>query len=293
MPDLVQRRKFRLSELHVLLAPPLLWLLVFFVLPVGIVLAFGFFQSSPDGLIVPRFTLEHFRNALDPLYLKVLGRSLAYAGGSTLLALLLAYPAACFMAFSPPRRQKILLFLVFLPLWTNLLVRLYALVILLSDGGLVNQALLGLSIVEKPLQLLNNSFAVLAGFVYWNLPFLVPPIFASLDRMNVSLVEASMDLGAGRLATFRNVLLPQSLPGVAAGATLCFIPTLGCFIVPDVLGGTGTTMVGNLVVAQFQQGRNWPFGSAIATLLLLVVMAGICLYLRYYDPTRKPASEDA
>lgn len=293
MPDPLQRRQFRLSELHVLLAPPLLWLLVFFIVPVAIVLAFGFFRSSPNGLVVPCFTMDHYRNALDPLYLKVLVRSLAYAGGSTFLSLLLAYPAACFIAFSPPRRQKFLLFLVFLPLWTNLLVRLYAFVILLSDGGLVNQTLLALSIVREPLPLLNNSFAVLAGFVYWNLPFMVPPIFASLDRMDVSLVEASMDLGAGRAATFRNVLLPQSLPGVAAGAALCFIPTLGCFIVPDVLGGTGTTMVGNLVVAQFQQGRNWPFGSALATLLMLVVMAGICLYLRYYDPTRKSASEVA
>jgi spermidine/putrescine transport system permease protein len=293
MPDSAQSKRPRLRELPVLLTPPLLWLLVFFAVPVAIVLAFGFAQSNAQGEIIARFTLKHFRQALDPLYFTVLVRSLVYAGISTLVTLLLAFPAACFIAFSPPRRQKALLFLVFLPLWTNLLVRLYSFIILLSDGGLLNQVLQALAIIDDPLPLMNTPLAVMTGFVYWNLPFMIPPIFAALDRMNVSLIEASMDLGASRLTTFRNILLPQALPGVAAGVTLCFIPTLGCFIIPDILGGTGTMMIGNLITTQFQQGRNWPFGSALSTLLMLLVLLGISLYLRFYDPTRQPAAEGA
>lgn len=291
MPSTPPSKRFRFGELQILLSPPLFWLVLFFVVPVGIVLAFGFAKSTAQGTILPQFTLEHYHHAFDPLYLKVLWRSLAYAGLSTLLTLLLAFPAAYFIAFSPPKRQKLLLFLVFLPLWTNLLVRLYSFVILLSDGGPVNQALQALSITREPVQLLNTSFAVILGFVYWNLPFMIPPIYTSLDRMNVSLLEASMDLGASRLTTFRNIILPQSLPGIAAGTTLCFIPTLGCFIIPDILGSADTMMIGNLVASQFQQGRNWPFGSALSTLLMLIVMFGISLYLRYYDPTQSAAGE--
>ena len=290
MPSVPHRKRLRFGELQVLSAPPLLWLILFFAAPVTLVLAFGFMREGLRGGFPQPLTLAHYRQALDPLYLQVLGRSLAYAALSTLLTLLLAYPAACYIAFSPPRRQKLLLFLVFLPLWTNLLVRLYSFIVILGDGGLVNQALQALSLVDGPIQLLNTPFAVMTGFVYWNLPFMIPPIYTALDRMDVSLLEASMDLGAGRLRTFRNILLPQSLPGVAAGLTLCFIPTLGCFIIPDILGGPDTMMIGNLIASQFQQGRNWPFGSALSTLLMLMVMLGISLHLRYYDPTRRPAA---
>ena len=290
MPNSVHvPKRPRFGELQVLLGPPLVWLVAFFVVPVAIVLAFGFAKSSLLGSFRPEFTLEHYRQAFDPLYLRVLGRSLGYAGVSSLITLLLAYPAACYIAFSPPRRQKVLLFLVFLPLWTNLLVRLFSFIILLSDGGLVNQVLQAFSIVREPVQMLNTPFAVLTGFVYWNLPYMIPPIYTALDRMNVSLLEASMDLGASHATTFRRIVLPQSAPGVAAGLTLCFIPTLGCFIIPDILGGPNTMMVGNLIASQFQQGRNWPFGSALSSLLLLVIMLGICLYLRNYDPSRRRA----
>ena len=284
--------RFRFGELQVLALPPLLWLAVFFLAPVAIVLAFGFSTAGLQDWSAARFTLTHYRQALDPLYLQVVGRSLWYSGLSTVITLLLAYPAACYIAFSPPRRQKALLFLVFLPLWTNLLVRLYSFIVILGDGGLVNQALQALTITRGPVQLLNTPFAVVLAFVYWNLPFMIPPIYASLDRMDVSLLEASMDLGASRVTTFRRILLPQSRPGVAAGVALCFIPSLGCFIIPDILGGPDTMMIGNLIASQFQQGRNWPFGSALATILMLLVMLGICLHLRHYDPTRRaPESE--
>ncbi len=282
MPEGKNKRKP--GELQLLLGPPLGWLLVFFVLPVAMVLAFSFLRDLPLFGGAWQVTLAHYRQALDPLYLNVLWRSLTLAGLSTAVTLLLAFPAACFIAFSPPQRQKWLLFLVFLPLWTNLLVRLYSFVVILGDGGLVNQALQALWITREPVQLLNTPFAVILGFVYWNLPYMIPPIYTALDRMNVSLLEASMDLGASRLTTFRKIVLPQSMPGVAAGVTLCFIPTLGCFIVPDILGGPDTMMIGNLIASQFQQGRNWPFGSALSALLMLLVMAGIVAFLRYRDP---------
>ena len=291
MPRLSFHPRLRFGELQVLALPPLLWLAVFFLVPVGIVLAFGFSTAALSNGADARFTLANFRLALDPLYLQVVGRSLWYAGLSTAITLLLAFPAACYIAFSPPRRQKALLFLVFLPLWTNLLVRLYSFIVLLGDGGLVNQALQALSITRAPVQLLNTPFAVVLAFVYWNLPFMIPPLFASLDRMDVSLLEASMDLGAGRLHTFHRILLPQSRPGIAAGFALCFIPSLGCFIIPDILGGPNTMMIGNLIASQFQQGRNWPFGSALASILMLLVMLGICLHLRHYDPTRRSSRE--
>ncbi len=283
--------RFRFGELQVLALPPLLWLAVFFLAPVAIVLAFGFSTAGLHNWADARITFSHYRQALDPLYLQVVGRSLWYSGLSTAITLLLAYPAACYIAFSPPRRQKALLFLVFLPLWTNLLVRLYSFIVILGDGGLVNQALQALALTHGPVQLLNTPFAVVLAFVYWNLPFMIPPIYASLDRMNVSLLEASMDLGASRFTTFRRILLPQSRPGIAAGLALCFIPSLGCFIIPDILGGPDTMMIGNLIASQFQQGRNWPFGSALATILMLLVMLGICLHLRHYDPTRRSSSE--
>ncbi|MGD9971920.1 MAG: ABC transporter permease [Desulfatirhabdiaceae bacterium] len=280
------RRRFKMGELKVLSAPPLFWLLIFFIIPVASVLAFSFARSNPYGGIHPELTLSNIMRLIDPLYLSVLWRSVVVAGLSTLITLALAFPAACYIAFSPPQRQKWLLFLVFLPLWTNLLVRLYSFMVILGDSGIINQSLQALGMTDQPVQLMNNPFAVVTGFVYWNLPYMIPPIFASLDRMNVSLLEASMDLGANRLATFCHIILPQSLSGVAAGSVLCFIPSLGCFIIPDILGGPDTMMIGNLITAQFQQGRDWPFGSALSTLLMLLVMMGISLYLRYYDPSK-------
>lgn len=280
----------RIGELQVLLVPPALWLLLFFLIPVAVILAFSFTKTNGQGGILLDFTMEHFKRALDPLYLKLLGRSAMYAGLSTLISAAMALPAACFIAFSPPKRQKLLLFLVFLPLWTNLLVRLFSFVVILSDGGLLNQALQTFSLTTEPLHLLNTPFAVILGFIYWNLPYMIPPIFVSLDRMNVSLIEASMDLGAGRMTTFRKIILPQAAPGIAAGLVLCFIPALGCFIIPDILGGPDTMMIGNLITSQFGQGRNWPFGSALSSLLMLLVMLAITLYLRFFNPATQSAN---
>ncbi len=293
MPDAPSARRHPHDRAGTMALPSAIWMLMFFIIPVAVIMVFGFSRTDEWGDVAGGFTFYHYREAFDPLYLAVLWRSLGYAAASTVLTLLVAYPAALYIAFSPVRRQKQLLFLVFLPLWTNLLVRLYAFVVILGDSGLINQALQAAGLAQDPIQLLNTPAAVLIGFVYWNLPFMIPPIYAALCRMDTSLLEASMDLGATRGFTFRHVILPRSMPGVAAGTALCFIPALGCFIVPEILGGPDTMMLGNLITAQFQQGRNWPFGSALAGLLMLLVMAGACLYLRHYDPSGRPAKEVA
>ncbi len=286
MPEQRPRRRGGRPEIAILTLPPFIWLVVFFLIPVLILAAVSF---SPAGMTVEIFrapSLDQYRQTLDAFYLSILLRSLGYAAAATLITLLIAFPAAYFIASSPPRRQVWLLFLVFLPLWTNLLVRLYSFKIILGDNGLVNQVLEALAIVDEPLTLIYTPLAVVVGFVYWNLPYMIPPIYAALERMNPSLLEASMDLGASRAATFRHVVIPASLPGVAAGVILCFVPTLGSFIVPDILGGPETMMVGNVIAAQFGPGLNWPFGSALATLLTLLVTVGVTLYIRYAEPGR-------
>ena len=278
-------------EVATLTLPPLVWLVIFFVIPVLILAAISL---SPAGMTVeisPTPSIEHYREALDPFYLNILLRSLGYAVLATLLTLLIAFPAAYFIASSPPRRQVWLLFLVFLPLWTNLLVRLYSFKIILGDNGLVNQVLQALALVSEPLTLIYTPLSVVIGFVYWNLPYMIPPIYAALERMNPSLLEASMDLGASRAATFWHIVIPASLPGVAAGVILCFVPTLGSFIVPDILGGPDSMMVGNLIAAQFGPGLNWPFGSALATVLTLLVTVGVTLYIRYAGPGGQPGRD--
>jgi spermidine/putrescine transport system permease protein len=277
--------KFR--DFHALLAPPLFWLLLFFVVPLLLAVACSFGPQDVYGGVLPGFTLEHYARLFDPVYLDVYRQSLAYALGTTVATLLLAYPIAYFMAFAGNRVKAVAMFLVMLPFWTNFLVRTYSLIILLGNDGVVNKALLGLGIVDQPLPLLYNSFAVYVGFIYVNLPFMLLPLFSSLDRMPRSHLEAAMDLGAGPVRSFLTVTLPNSIPGLAAGVVFVFIPTLGNFVVPQLLGGTGDVIVGSVVSRQFLESRNWPFGSAMATLLVLLLVAVISLYIRFFDPMNK------
>lgn len=274
----------RHTEIALLSLPPIVWLLVFFLIPSLILFGLSF---APAGmsLEMPREpSLIHYQDAVEPFYLGILARSLTYAGLATLITLLIAFPAAYFIALSPPGRQAWLLFLVFLPLWTNLLVRLYSLKIILGDGGLINQLLQSLSLITEPLHLLYTPFAVVLGFVYWNLPYMIPPIYAALEKMDGALLEASMDLGASRGQTFLHIVIPASLPGVAAGVVLCFVPTLGSFVIPDILGGPSDMMIGNLIAAQFGPALNWPLGSALASILMVLVTVGVTLYIRYSEP---------
>lgn len=266
----------------VLLAPGGLWLLAFFLVPLLIMLAYSFMPRGTYGGVEPGFTHEHYTRFFDPLYLTVLQRTFLWSLGCTLLCLLLGYPVAYVIAHAG-RWRNLLLFLVVLPLWTSFLVRTFALMFLMRDTGLVNNWLMRTGLLDEPLVLLYTPFAVMAGLVYGFLPFMILPIYASLERLDRSLLEAAEILGAGPRARFLRVTVPLSLPGVVAGCVLVFIPALGSFLTPDLLGGAKQLMIGNLVQNQFTTARNWPFGSAVSFIVMTLVLAAVMLYLRTSD----------
>ena len=283
-------KKPRIREFQLLLAPPLFWLILFFCIPLLLVMAYSFSPQDVYGGVKHGFTLEHYQEASDVLYLSILWRSLRYAFTTTLLTALIAYPMAYYMAFASPKTKLLLMFLVILPFWTNFLIRMYSFIIILSGDGLLNTALLKIGLLKEPLMMLHNSFAVHIGFIYGNLPYMILPLFAALDKMDSSLLEASMDLGAGHLRTFWRITFPQSLAGLAAGIVFVFIPTLGNFVVPELLGSSEDYMLGNVINRQFLGARNWPFGAALSSMLTFALMIIIALYIRYFDPVRKQSS---
>ena len=265
-----------------LLGPGTLWLVLFFFVPIAVVFAYSFMTRGVYGGVTDGFTLEHYRRFLDPLYLGVLRRTVTLAVSCTVLCLAIGYPVAYTIARAG-RWKQLLLFLIVVPLWTSFLVRTYALIFLLRDTGFVNAVLLALGVVREPLVLLYTPGAVLAGLVYGYLPLMVLPIYVSLEKLDPTLLEAAEVLGARPLARFWRITLPLSAPGVVAGAMLVFIPALGAFLTPDLLGGAKQMMVGTLVQNQFGGARNWPFGSAVSFILMAVVLVAVLAYLRLRD----------
>jgi spermidine/putrescine transport system permease protein len=272
-----------------LLAPGTLWLAAFFVVPMLLMLLASVMPRGTHGGVSPGFTLEHYRRFVDPLYLHLLARTVLWATIATVVCLLLGYPVAWVIARSR-RHRNLLLLLIVLPFWTSFLVRTFAMIFLLRDTGLVNRLLLGVGLIHEPLTLLYTPFAVLVGLVYGLLPFMVLPIYASLEKLDPALLEASETLGARPAAQFFTVTLPLSLPGVVAGSLLVFVPALGSFVTSDLLGGAKHMMLGNLVQSQFATARNWPFGSAasFALMLLTLVAVALSLRLRERDASREP-----
>jgi spermidine/putrescine transport system permease protein len=256
------------------------WALLFGV-PVGLILLYSFFTRGPFGGVEYRFTLRNFERALDPVFVRVLWGSLQIATVTTIVALLIGYPAAYFIATRSPRWRLPLLVLVVLPFWTNLLIRTYAWMVLLNREGLVNRLLIGAGILERPLTLLGTRFAIVLGLLYVYLPLMIIPLFSAIERLGPAPRQAAADLGAGPVRAFLRVTLPLTLPGVMAGCVFVFVPSLGNFVVPDLLGGGKTIMVGNLIQSQFFQARDWPFGAALsisvlaATTLLLLLQARV------------------
>ena len=281
MPPLVQffRRRPTLST-AALLAGSLVWLVVFFLLPLAYLLAVSFAQRSPYGTVQWVLGLGNYGRAFQPLYLEIYWRSFAIALFTTALCAVLSYPVAYTLALRVSARWKsTLLLLVVIPFWTSFLIRTYAWMVILRAEGLINNLLLDLHLIHEPLRLLYTPLAVLIGLVYGELPFMILPLYAVLERMDRSLLEAAQDLGANRWRTFWKVTLPLSAPGLAAGGMLVFIASLGAFITPDLLGGARTLMVGNLIQNQFAVVRDQPFGSAVAFLLtaaaLVVLLASL------------------
>lgn len=274
-------RKLDKVQLAGLVGPAALFLLFFFVVPLLILVVYSFLKRGAYGQLIWEFNLQNYVRVIDPLYLSILWRSFVIAGATTLFCLLLAYPFAYYIArLSNPRWRNLLLILVMVPFWTNFLIRTYAWRVILGTDGPINGLLLGLGIIQEPLPLIFNDGAVMVGLVYGYLPFMVLPLFAAIDRIDFSLMEAAHDLYANGRQAFVHVLLPLSMPGVIAGSILVFIPTLGAFVTPDLLGGAKTVMIGNLIQSQFLTARDWPFGSAFSVLLMLAVLAATLVYFR-------------
>ncbi len=250
-----------------------------FLAPLAIVLGYSFLTRGAYGGLGTPWTVGNYARLFDPLYGAILLRSFLIAAAATALCLVLAFPAALFIARSG-RRRSLYLHLVIIPFWTSFLVRTYAWMFLLRDTGLFNTALQALGIVREPLPLLYNDGAVLLGLVYGFLPFMVLPIYATLERLDPHLIEAAADLGAKPFAILTRVVIPLTAPGIRAGAVLVFIPCLGAYLTPDLLGGGKTIMVGNLIQNQFTTARDWPFGAAVSLAVMAVAMGLLLVYLR-------------
>ncbi|WP_400162086.1 ABC transporter permease [Brevibacillus sp. TJ4] len=261
------------------LGPVLVWMLLLFVLPMLLVFAVSFFSRSTFGGIVLPLTLENYTRFFDPLYFKIIWISCVLAFFTTILCLLLGYPFAYIIARSPLKYRNILLLLIIVPFWTNSLIRTYAWVVLLRTEGVINTFLLQIGLINQPLTLLYNDTAVLIGLVYTMLPFMVLPLYASIEKLDRSLLEASRDLGAKPWQTFLRVTLPLTSPGIMAGSLLVFIPSLGLFFIPDLMGGSKTILIGNLIKNQFLTARDWPFGSASSIVLMALTLVFIAVYI--------------
>ena len=263
----------------IFLAPTAALLAGLFAAPLAILAVYTVLTRGAYGGVSGPFTVENWARLADPLYLAILGRSFVVAGVSTLICMVLGFPLALFIARSGARKN-LYLALVMLPFWTSFLVRTYAWMFLLRDTGLINSVLLAVGVIGEPLPLLYNWWAVILGLVYGYLPFMVLPLFATLERMDGALVEAAADLGAQPWETVRRVVLPLSAPGLRAGAILVFIPCMGAYLTPDLLGGGKTILIGTLIQNQFASARDWPFGSAIALGLMALVMVLLWLHTR-------------
>jgi spermidine/putrescine transport system permease protein len=256
------------------LVPGALWLVAFFLIPAGILLAISFGYTDDLGNSIYSTRLDNFERAFDPLFVPVLLRSVGYAAATAVLCLLIGYPVAYYIARFGGRRKNLLIALVVLPFFVNYLVRTYAWVAILGDEGVVNGAL------DSEIRFLNTPWAVIGGLVYGYLAFMILPIYAALDRMDPSLIEAGKDLYGGRWQTFRHVTFPHTIQGVLAGAVLVFLPAVGDFVSAQLLGGPDEYMVGNLIQQQFFAAENWPFGAALTTLMMGFLLIFMVLYLR-------------
>jgi spermidine/putrescine transport system permease protein len=265
-----------------LLAPAALFLFVFFIAPLFIVVLYGFLERGTYGGVVGQFTLENFRRVFDPLYFNTFLRSVYIAVLTTLVSLLMGYPLAYFLTTRPPRQRTWLLLALMIPFWTNFLIRTYAwLALLRTNTGLINVSLLSLGVINEPLPLFGNDFAIVVGLVYGWLPVMVLPIYAALERLDRSLIEAAQDLYANNLRVFLRVIWPLSLPGVVAGSMLVFIPSLGAFVTPAILGGGKSLMIGNIISNQFLSAHDWPFGSALSVLMMVIMLLATLAYFRW------------
>src|SRR6185312_9537079 len=260
------------------LSPAALVTIALFLAPMGVICAYSLLSRGAYGGVILPWTLENYRRVFDPLYAEIFWRSFLLAGVATVLCLILGFPLALYIARS--QRRTLLLNLVMLPFWTSFLIRAYAWMFLLRDTGLINTILQSLHIIRQPLPLLFNDGAVVLGLVYGYLPFMVLPLYATLEKLDPALLDAARDLGATPWVTTWKIIVPLSRSGMLAGVLLVFIPCLGAYLTPDLLGGGKTVMIDNLVQNQFTTARDWPFGSAVSLLLMAIVLIVLWRMLR-------------
>jgi spermidine/putrescine transport system permease protein len=293
-------RENKSSQGTLLITPTLVFMVGLLIIPLFLTLIISFGRRSADGNVIYTFGLHNYTRILgintdcadgqsvcfDPLYAQILWRSLTLAFNSTVLVILLAYPLAYFIARSHPKRRNTFLFMVLVPLWTNFVIRVYAWMMLLRTQGVINSVLGWLAgvvgIQFAPFEMLYTPGAVLVGMVYEFLPFMILPIFTSLEKIDNSLYEAAADLGANPIRTFLRVTLPLSMPGVVAGTILVFIPVMGTFIVSDLLGGKQVILIGNLIQRQFLDARDPTFGSAASLILMAMTLVVTYFYTRKF-----------
>jgi spermidine/putrescine transport system permease protein len=300
-----------------LIFPSLFWLVVFFAIPLLIVLAMSFGERGTYGGVEWNLNLENFARFLnpeDPLYLRIFGRTLYIAAVTTVVSLLIGYPLAFWIASQSERKRSTLILLLMVPFWTNFLVRTYAWILILRDQGLINTIWTGtlngwfvgleaalpwlpmeglISLTANPLPLFGTDFAIIVGLVYGWLPDMVLPCYAAVERLDHSLVEAAQDLYANRTKAFLRVIFPLTLPGVVAGSILVFIPSLGAYVTPDLLGGAKTIMIGNVIYSQFMSARDYPFGAAISIILMALMLAATLIYFRSTSEAEKREQTNA
>jgi spermidine/putrescine transport system permease protein len=277
-------------RLLTLLGPATLFLGIFFLGPLLVMIIYSVLAPGLYGGVEWEFYHWNYGRILgwadgeweefDPVYIQIFLRSARLALTNVLITLALCYPAALWVSRLSPRWRTLVVFLITLPFFVSLVVRLFAWVLILRPTGFLNIALMGLGLVSEPIDIIFTETAVLIGLAYVLLPFMFLPIYASVEKLDPSLLEASADLGAGRFRTFLRVTLPLTLPGIAAGSVLVFIPSLGNFVVPDLLGGAKVLMIGNLVEQQFLSARNWPFGAALSVMIMAVMFVLILIYIR-------------
>jgi spermidine/putrescine transport system permease protein len=268
-----------------IMTPMILWVALFVVAPAAIMLVYSFCTRDDLGEVVYQFSWENYKRVIDILYLKILWRSLLYAGLTTLLCLVVGYPVAFAIARAHEKWRDRLLILVMIPFWTSFLIRTYAWITILKHEGLLNGALIAMKL--NPVDLLYTPSAVIIGLVYSYLPFMILPIYGSIEKLDPSLLEAALDLGAPPAKVFTKVILPLTKPGIIAGVLLVFVPAIGMFAVTDLLGGAKVPLIGNIIQNQFGQARDWPFGAALGTLLLLLFAAAF--WLSWKHPDADPA----
>jgi spermidine/putrescine transport system permease protein len=277
---LARLRESRVFQGVALISPANTYLFLFVILPLVMIVVLSFLSRGTYGNVEFRFNPTNYTRLLDPVYARILGYSLVVGFATTAITILVGYPLAYYIARSPARQRSLLLFLILVPFWTNFIIRIYAWIMILRGGGLLDTFLQWLGLTQKPLEILYTPTAVMIGMVYEFLPFMVLPLYTSLEKIENSLLEAAADLGAPPWRAFLRVTLPLSVPGMIAGTILVFIPAMGMFVLPDLMGGAKTLLIGNVIRNQFLTARDWPFGAAASMILMLMTLALTLYYTR-------------